>query len=131
FVRRDADVQDIESMTTFLRPVAALGARLASFLEFLGGVGYLLLDTIAAVPRGLLGKRGRRLAWSNLWFQMVRVGVRSVPIVMLVLFCIGSILSLQMAPVLREYGAVEQTANIISIAIFRELGPLVSAIVLT
>jgi len=118
-------------MTTFLRPVAALGARLASFLEFLGGVGYLLLDTIAAVPRGLLGKRGRRLAWSNLWFQMVRVGVRSVPIVMLVLFCIGSILSLQMAPVLREYGAVEQTANIISIAIFRELGPLVSAIVLT
>ena len=50
---------------------------------------------------------------------------------MLVLFCIGSILSLQMAPVLREYGAVEKTANIISIAVFRELGPLVSAIVLT
>src|SRR3989440_11443544 len=62
---------------------------------------------------------------------MVRVGVRSIPIVMLVLFCIGSILALQMAPVLKEYGAVEQTANIISIAVFRELGPLVSAIVLT
>ena len=118
-------------MTTLLRPIAALGARLASFLEFLGGVGYLLLDTVIALPRGLLAKRGRRLAWRNLWMQMVRVGVLSVPIVMLVLFCIGSILSLQMAPVLKEYGAVEQTANIISVAIFRELGPLVSAIVLS
>src|SRR5690349_16438952 len=118
-------------MTTYLRPVAALGARLASFLEFLGGLGYLLLDTATIVPRGLMAKRGRRLAWANLWAQMVRVGVLSIPIVMLVLFCIGSILALQMAPVLKEFGALSQTANVISIAVFRELGPLVSAIVLT
>ncbi len=115
----------------FLRPVTIFGTRAAAFLEFLGGLGYLLRDTLFAVPRGLLNARGRRLAWRNLWAQMVRVGVRSVPIVMLVLFCIGAILSLQMAPVLKNYGALSQTANIISIAVFRELGPLVSAIVLT
>jgi phospholipid/cholesterol/gamma-HCH transport system permease protein len=62
---------------------------------------------------------------------MVRVGVRSVAIVMLVLFCIGAILSLQMAPVLKDYGALDRVADIISIAIFRELGPLVAAVVLT
>jgi phospholipid/cholesterol/gamma-HCH transport system permease protein len=114
-----------------LRPITVFGARAAAFLEFLGGLGYLLRDTLLAVPRGLLAARGRRMAWANLWAQMVRVGVRSVPIVMLVLFCIGAILALQMAPVLKEYGALSQTANIISIAVFRELGPLVSAIVLT
>jgi len=54
-----------------------------------------------------------------------------VPIVCLVLFCIGAILSLQMAPILKRYGAEAQVASIISIATFRELGPLVSAIVLT
>lgn len=118
-------------MTFLLRPITTIGARTLSFLEFLGGIGLLLGDTLLAVRRGLLAKRGRRLAWRNLWAQMVRVGVRSVPIVMLVLFCIGSILSLQMAPVLKEYGATSQTANIISIAVFRELGPLISAIVLT
>jgi phospholipid/cholesterol/gamma-HCH transport system permease protein len=118
-------------MNLLVQPVAALGSRLIAFLEFAGGIGYLLLDTLRAVPRGLIAKRGRRLAWQNLWAQMVRVGVRSIPIVMLVLFCIGSILALQMAPVLREYGATEETANIISIAVFREMGPLVSAIVLT
>jgi phospholipid/cholesterol/gamma-HCH transport system permease protein len=62
---------------------------------------------------------------------MDRVGVRSVPIVALVLFCIGAILALQMAPILREYGKLDSVADVISVAIFRELGPLVSAIVLT
>src|SRR5215217_6794007 len=84
-----------------------------SVIEFLGGLSHLLLDTFVTIPGALLSKRGRRLGWQNLWAQMDRVGVKSVPIVFLVLFCIGSILALQMAPILRE------------------LGPLVSAIVLS
>ncbi|MDQ3439357.1 MAG: ABC transporter permease, partial [Planctomycetota bacterium] len=118
-------------MNFITRPITALGTRAIETLEFLGGLGYLLRDAIVASKAALFGKRGRRLGWANLWAQMDRVGVRSVPIVSLVLFCIGAILALQMAPILREYGVVEQVADIISIAIFRELGPLVSAIVLT
>src|SRR5947199_8690639 len=114
-----------------LRPIYVVGARTIAFLEFVGGLGFLVRDTSASLRRGLLAKRGRRLGWRNLWAQMVRVGVRSVPIVCLVLFCIGAILSLQMAPILKRYGAEAQVASIISIATFRELGPLVSAIVLT
>jgi phospholipid/cholesterol/gamma-HCH transport system permease protein len=116
---------------TFVRPIALLGGAVIDGLEFLGGHGLLLLDTARAIPRGLLNKRTRRMGWENLWAQMVRVGVKSIPIVTLVMFCIGSILALQMAPILRTYGVVSQTADIISIATFRELGPLVSAIVLT
>ena len=118
-------------MNLLLRPITAIGGRALGLLEFLGGLGYLMFDTLAAVRRGLFAKRGRRLGWYNLWAQMVRVGVRSIPIVMLVLFCIGAILALQMAPILRSYGALPQVADIISVAVFRELGPLVSAIVLT
>jgi hypothetical protein len=113
------------------RPITALGNRAIEILEFLGGLGYLLRDAAVSLRAALFGKRGRRLGWANLWAQMNRVGVRSVPIVSLVLFCIGSILSLQMAPILDSYGVIEQVADIISIAIFRELGPLVAAIVLT
>src|SRR3954470_4625944 len=100
-------------------------------LRLIGGVGYLLLDTAKAARAALLSKRGRRLGWTNLWAQMDRVGVRSIPIVSLVLFCIGSILALQMAPILKDFGVVETVADIISVAVFRELGPLVAAIVLT
>jgi phospholipid/cholesterol/gamma-HCH transport system permease protein len=113
------------------RPIITLGARVIGLLQFIGGVGFLLLDTARATLRGLVTGRGRRLAWVNLWAQMVRVGVRSVPIVTLVLTCIGAILALQMAPILRDYGALQQVADIISVAVFRELGPLVAAIVLT
>jgi len=102
-----------------------------SFLEFVGGLGQLLFSALLLLPTALLSKRGRRLGWHNLWQQMDRVGVKSVPIVCLVLFCIGAILALQMAPILREYGKVDSVADVISVAIFRELGPLMSAIVLT
>jgi phospholipid/cholesterol/gamma-HCH transport system permease protein len=47
------------------------------------------------------------------------------------MFCIGAILALQMAPLLKGFGVVDRVADIISIATFRELGPLVSAVVLT
>ena len=123
--------QPRQTPSAISRAIIAVGRRGIGFVEFIGGMGYLIRDTVSSAPRGLLARRGRRLGWRNLWAQMVRVGVRSIPIVCLVLFCIGAILSLQMAPILKNYGAVSQTANIISIATFRELGPLVSAIVLT
>src|SRR3954453_2381410 len=118
-------------MQALLRPISLVGSAVLGLCEFVGGLGYLMIDTAAAMRRALFGKRGRRMGWMNLWAQMVRVGVRSIPIVMLVLFCIGAILSLQMARVLKQYGATDRIADIISVAVFRELGPLVAAIVLT
>jgi phospholipid/cholesterol/gamma-HCH transport system permease protein len=118
-------------LRAIFRPVTALGGRFLGFVEFFGGIGYLWGDTVLAIPKALADKRGRRLGWANLWAQMVRVGVRSIPIVSLVVFCIGAILALQMAPILRRYGALGQVADIIGVSMFRELGPLVSAIVLT
>src|SRR5438132_1462 len=118
-------------MQLITRPITALGKSVLDGIEFLGGLGYLLKDAFVAVRRALFSARGRRLGWMNLWAQMVRVGVNSIPIVSLVVFCIGAILALQMAPILRDYGALAQVADIIGIAMFRELGPLVAAIVLT
>src|SRR5438034_4960639 len=118
-------------MYLLTRPITALGNFVLWFLEFLGGLGYLLRDTFFSVHEALFISRGRRLGWANLWAQMVRVGVQSIPIVALVVFCIGAILALQMAPILKDYGALAQVADIIGIAMFRELGPLVAAIVLT
>jgi phospholipid/cholesterol/gamma-HCH transport system permease protein len=118
-------------MNTVLRPIALLYNATADFFRFLGELTYLVGDAGRGVRRSLFDKKGRRLGWANLWAQMDRVGVRSIPIVCLVLFCIGAILALQMAPILRQYGAQDRVADIIAIAIGRELGPLVSAIVLS
>lgn len=118
-------------MNLILRPIAVLGAYVTGLLEFMGGVAYLIIDTAAASRRGLFSRRAARFAWKNLWIQMDRVGVKSIPIVSLVMICIGAILALQMAPILRTFGQEQLVANIVSIAVFRELGPLISAVVLT
>jgi phospholipid/cholesterol/gamma-HCH transport system permease protein len=112
-------------------PAILIGRWVIGIVSLIGSVGILLGDAGAQVHRGLFSKRGRRMAWKNLWAQMVRVGVASIPIVSLVVFCIGAILALQVAPILRDYGALDRVADIIAVAVFRELGPLVSAIVLT
>lgn len=118
-------------MKFLARPFIALGNGTVELLRFIGGMGFLLADVTAQIRRGLLSPRGRRLGWSNLWAQMNRVGVKSIPIVSLVLFCIGAILALQMAPTLRDFGMVSSVADVIAKAVYREMGPLVSAIVLT
>jgi phospholipid/cholesterol/gamma-HCH transport system permease protein len=118
-------------MNTVLRPIVAVYSTVANFLRFLGDLTYLLGDTALGIHRSLFSKQGRKLGWSNLWAQMDRVGVKSIPIVCLVLFCIGAILALQMAPILHDYGALDKVADIIAVTIGRELGPLVSALVLT
>jgi phospholipid/cholesterol/gamma-HCH transport system permease protein len=118
-------------MTAILRPFTFLALSLIGLLRFIGELAYLLFDAVLGIPRSLLHKQGRRLGWQSVWEQMDRVGVRSIPIVCLVLYCIGAILALQMAPVLKNYGATSRVPDIISIAVARELGPLVSAIVLT
>ncbi|MEM8873494.1 MAG: ABC transporter permease [Planctomycetota bacterium] len=118
-------------MRVLLQPVRWVGEVALGTLSTIGGVGLLITGAGKSAKRGLVTGRGRKLGWSNLWAQMVRVGVKAIGIVSLVVFCIGAILTLQIAPILEDFGVVEEVARIIGIAMTRELGPLVGAIVLT
>lgn len=99
-------------------------------VRFVGDITYLLGDTLTWISKGLFS-RDHRNGRDHLLFQMVRVGIRSIPIISLVQIFIGIILALQMAPTLKSYGQVERVADIVGIAMFRELGPLLSGIVLS
>ncbi len=94
-----------------------------------GGVSWLLADVVWWMWRSLALRRVR-FGRTALVTQLVRVAFRAVGIVMLVSGCIGLILALQMAPPLDEFNQVDKTANIIGVAMLRELGPLIAAIVL-
>ncbi len=120
-----------------VRAVEAVGHTTAgllgqgrAFVRYLGGMTYLAGDTLSWIARGFVTPSAR-VRPAALAAQMVRVGVRSVPVVVLVQTFIGIILALQMAPTLAEYGQLESIADIVAIAMFRELGPLISAIVLS
>jgi phospholipid/cholesterol/gamma-HCH transport system permease protein len=57
------------------------------------------------------------------------VGVRALPILSLITFFIGLILALQGAYELRRFGAINYVAATVAISMTRELGPLITAIV--
>lgn len=118
-------------MGLITRGIETVGKNTFDFVDFIGGIGSLLARAARSTTRLFSQGRARRMAWHNVWAQMVRVGVRSIPIVSLVVFCIGVILSLQIVPILKDYGAQLKIADMIGVAMFRELGPLVGAIVLT
>lgn len=104
--------------------------RVLEFLDHIGAVWLLLVDLVRWVMRSLV-RRKVRFGWAALVSQIVRVGVRSIFIISLVSGCVGLILVLQMAPPLEDFGQKELVANITGVAILRELGPLIAAIVLT
>lgn len=99
-------------------------------VRYVGGIGYLLRDTTVWAMKGLFSSQVK-FSWPALIAQMVRVGVKSVPIVVMVQIFIGVILALQLAPTLAAYGQVERVADVVAIAVVRELGPLLTAIVLS
>src|SRR5262249_47641296 len=61
--------------------------------------------------------------------QAMLVGVSAVPVISFITFFIGVIMALQGAYELRRFGALNLVADTVAISITRELGPLVTAIV--
>jgi phospholipid/cholesterol/gamma-HCH transport system permease protein len=110
--------------------VRSQGATLRAAVLYVGGVLGLVLSAVRRTGLALLG-RGTRIRLSAFAHQMVRVGVRSIPIVVLVQIFIGVILALNLAPTLSDYGQLERVADVVAIAVVRELGPLISAIILS
>ena len=113
-----------------LYPIAIIGRRVIGILEHTGEVFYLLVDASRWLWRGLFRKK-YRLGKNAIVSQICRVGVQSIFIVALVSGSVGLILALQLSPPLDDFGQRDKIANIITVAVLRELGPLIGAIVLT
>jgi phospholipid/cholesterol/gamma-HCH transport system permease protein len=65
---------------------------------------------------------------SDILLQMDIIGVGSLPIVILIGFFTGVVITMQMARALAQYGAVDQVGPIVAITLVRELGPVLTAI---
>ena len=119
------------------RGIVALGATvrhgvhaLADAAVYVGGLTRLLGAVGDRVWRWLT-RRGGRIRGASLVEQAIRVGVKAIPIVVLMQVFIGVILALNLAPTLQTYGQLERVADVVAIAVLRELGPLITAIILS
>jgi phospholipid/cholesterol/gamma-HCH transport system permease protein len=64
----------------------------------------------------------------DIFLQMDAIGVGSLPIVMLIGLFSGLVMGLQMSRALRTYGAQGQIGQIVSLTLIRELGPVLTAL---
>jgi phospholipid/cholesterol/gamma-HCH transport system permease protein len=113
-----------------LAPVAFLGERTLNIIDHIGSMVLLLGEAIGWIWRSSRHRKVR-FGFAAMVSQIVRVGVRSLFIISLVSGAIGLILALQLAPPLDQFGQRDMVANIIGVAVLRELGPLIAAVVLT
>ena len=110
--------------------IEAVGAKALAGASYFGGMVILIGSTFRWTLRGMFSSKVR-LGRPALVAQMVRVGVRSVGIVILVQLFIGVILQLQLTPPLADLKQEAQVARIIGPAGFRMLGPIITAVVLS
>lgn len=109
--------------------VDVLGRRAVGMLDHIGGLWWLLVESVRWMLLAFVNKR-IRIGRVAITAQLIRIGVSSVAIVSLVSGSIGFILGFQMAPPLDNLGSVQLVPNIIAVAVLRELGPLIAAIVM-
>ncbi len=107
----------------------AMGQTLLNWWEAAGELLLLISEsvywTVIALWRGDGHRRGAVEA------QALTLGVGALPVVAMVSFLVGLIMALQSAEQLRQFGANIFVADLIAISMTREMGPLMTAILLS
>lgn len=112
------------------RPSAArrsVGALRAGGRAALDGIAFFGELTLAWIR---LPARRRMLRVGDLLRYADQAGVRALPLVLMLGYLMGLILAFQSAIPMRRFGADLFVANLVAISLLRELGPLLSAVIL-
>jgi len=85
-------------------------------------------ELAAALCMAVVHPRGVR--WRDALLVAENAGVNAVPIIALICFLIGLIMAFQSAIPMRQFGADIYVADLVALSMLRELGPLMTAIIL-
>lgn len=100
-----------------------IGDKFINGVRQLGGASILLAQTVFWLFVPPLKKK-------QVLDQMHKIGVSSLPIVLLVSFFIGMVLALQSAYQMQKMSAEMYIASLVSLSIVREIGPVLTALVI-
>lgn len=94
------------------------------FHQFLSFVGQLFFESLRTATQPSLWR------WPDIISQINKTGSQALPIIALLSFTIGIVISYQMGDQLRTYGANVFIVNLLGLSVLREFGPLLSAIMI-
>jgi phospholipid/cholesterol/gamma-HCH transport system permease protein len=110
----------------FYGPVWFLGAAMLSLVNHAAGFVTLLGDVSVNLVE--LARHPGRIPWKEISANVYRTGAQALGITALVGFLVGVVLSYLTAQQLRAFGAEAYLVNLLGLAIIRELGPVLAAI---
>lgn len=106
--------------------IEALGEKTINSVENLGRFSRFIARAYGAMAQSFFKPREYPLIWS----QMYSIGVQSVPVVMATGAFVGMILAIQAYGQLASMGLEERLGVLINIAVVKELGPVLAAVML-
>ncbi|MCX5680131.1 MAG: ABC transporter permease [Candidatus Omnitrophica bacterium] len=99
-----------------------LGHGFMSFLRYSGGMAILMGQTLFWIPVPPFRRK-------QLFEQMSKIGVDSLPIVSLISLFTGMVLALQSAYQMKKFSAEMYIASLVAVSMLRELGPVLTALI--
>jgi phospholipid/cholesterol/gamma-HCH transport system permease protein len=97
--------------------------RLDTLFRSLGGYVFMLLDVVKDV-------RSNGIDLRETSRHMLEIGIRSLPIVLITAVFTGMVLAIQTAYGLQRFGAKNYVGNLVGLALARELGPVLTAVMI-
>jgi phospholipid/cholesterol/gamma-HCH transport system permease protein len=109
------------SLAQLGRAAAAFGSDLREMIAFLGQCTATL---------GVCFLHPRLVRWGDFWLTVERAGLSALPIVATISFLTGMILAFQAAAALQQFGVEIFVVNLVSLAMLREMGVIMTSVVL-
>lgn len=123
---REAEPKPRDTRNVGVRALDGLGRRVArGGAEVLAGIAFLG-EVVAAAGR--VARRPKTFRTAALVNQLEQVAFRGVPIIVLISFLVGGIVAQQGIFQLQRFGAQSFVVNLIGLLILRELGVLLTSI---
>jgi phospholipid/cholesterol/gamma-HCH transport system permease protein len=114
-----------------MMPVETTPGKVGLFLSHLASIARLFTATLYWAFIAPWREPRASFTVSSVVRLMYDTGVRSIPIVVLIAALVGVILVLQTAYQLQRYGQIHLVAGLVAVSVVRELGPLLTAILVT
>jgi phospholipid/cholesterol/gamma-HCH transport system permease protein len=111
-----------------MRFLESVGRSAIEKVEYIGGLVIQFWRALAASWRAN-PFTGSRLRWRSTIDHMAVVGVHALPVVCLISAATGLIMAFQGGAELKRFGALQFVINLVGVSMTRELGPLMTAIV--
>lgn len=119
-------VAHVERGNSAIDRLVSIGRGLFNAFENTGKILAFLGQTLIVLAQTIIGRRALR--WNAVIHQCEAIGINALAIVGLLLFLVGIVIAQQGAVQLRQFGAEVFVVNLIGRGTFRELGLLLTAI---